>query len=276
MPAACPVVPHDAGAACERVLAARPRQLVERDDQRRPRDDARGPVDVRVSLERPSMLSRVRAWRPACRPACACRRRARRASRGPSVSTSTRAYQTSMSRIVAKRAIALAVLARAAASTIALAVARREAALARGDHDAGRQPLDVPLPGAGERLVEVVDVEDEAPLGRAEDAEVREVGVTAALHVEARARRRREVGGHDRRGAAIERERRGEHAAVADRHELGHARRGLRLEDADRVGPLRRRLVRAVARARDSGARRPPALGARSAGSVWSSCERPS
>ena len=59
-----------------------------------------------------------------------------------------------------------------------------------------------------------------------------------------------EVGRHDQRRAAVERERRGEHAAVADRHELRHARLGLPLEELDRVEPVRRRLEVGVARPR--------------------------
>ena len=55
--------------------------------------------------------------------------------------------------------------------------------------------------GPGQRLVEVVDVEHQPPLGRREHPEVRQVRVAAALHLEARARRRREVGGHHQRGA---------------------------------------------------------------------------
>jgi hypothetical protein len=38
-----------------------------------------------------------------------------------------------------------------------------EPAIAGGDLEAGRQPLDVPLERAGQGLVEVVQVEDEPP-----------------------------------------------------------------------------------------------------------------
>ena len=55
--------------------------------------------------------------------------------------------------------------------------------------------------GPGQRLVEVVDVEHQSPLGRREQPEVREVGVAAALHGQARARRGGQVGGHDQRRA---------------------------------------------------------------------------
>ena len=52
-----------------------------------------------------------------------------------------------------------------------------------GDHDARRQPLDIPLPRPGQRFVEVVDVEDQVPLGRGEEAEVEQVGVVPQRRV---------------------------------------------------------------------------------------------
>ena len=64
-----------------------------------------------------------------------------------------------------------------------------EPVLAPGYLQARGEPFDVPLPRAGQGLVEVVDVEDQAPLRRAEDAEVRQVRVTAGLHRQARYRR---------------------------------------------------------------------------------------
>ena len=114
----------------------------------------------------------------------------------------------------------------------------REAAIAPADLDARGEPLDVPLPRPLVRLVEVVEVEDEPAVGGGEDAEVRQVRVAAELGGDAGRRATGEIGGHDRRGAAEERERRGEHPAVADRDELGHPRRGLLLQDRDRVGPV--------------------------------------
>jgi hypothetical protein len=53
--------------------------------------------------------------------------------------------------------------------------------------EARRQPLDVPLPGAGERFVEVVDVEQHSALWCAKHPEVREVGVAAELDDHTRA-----------------------------------------------------------------------------------------
>ena len=54
--------------------------------------------------------------------------------------------------------------------------------LASRDDDAGGEPLDVPLPGPRVGLVEVVEVERQPPLRRAEQAEVRKVRVAAELH----------------------------------------------------------------------------------------------
>ena len=113
-----------------------------------------------------------------------------------------------------------------------------EPAVAAGDLEARRQPLDVPLPRARQGLVEVVDVEHQLPLGRGEHPEVRQVRVTAELDGQARAGRGGQVGGHDQRGAAVERERRDQHPAVADRHQLGDPLVRLLLEQRDRVGAV--------------------------------------
>jgi hypothetical protein len=65
------------------------------------------------------------------------------------------------------------------------------------DRDAGGEALDVPLERPRVRLVEVVDVEDESPVGPLEEPEVRDVGVTAELHPDARRGHGCEVGRHD-------------------------------------------------------------------------------
>ena len=119
---------------------------------------------------------------------------------------------------------------------------RGEVAVAPGDLKARREALDVPFPGAGKGLVEVVDVEHQAAIGGGEDAEVRQVGIAAELDLEPGLGSLLEVHRHDRRRAAIERERRGEHPPVADRNELGDTALGLVLEHLDRVLPLCRRL----------------------------------
>ncbi len=111
-----------------------------------------------------------------------------------------------------------------------------EASRPTGDHEAGREALDVPLEGSVERLVEVVDVEDEVALGRCEQPEVGEVGVAAQLDDDPGIRGGREVGRHRQRRPAVERERRDRHPAVADRDQLGDPGGGLLLQERDRVG----------------------------------------
>jgi len=59
-----------------------------------------------------------------------------------------------------------------------------EPVAAPGDFQVGREPVDVPFSGAGQRLVEVVDVEHQGGARRAEQAEVGQVRILA--------RRRRE------------------------------------------------------------------------------------
>ena len=108
-------------------------------------------------------------------------------------------------------------------------------------------------------LVEVVDVEDELAVGRREPTEVRQVGISAALHAESAVGHRRQVGGHHDRGAAVERERRREHALVPDRDELGDTGHFLTAEERDGIGPIGRRLPCRVAGPRDLRARGFPA-----------------
>ena len=128
---------------------------------------------------------------------------------------------------------------------------RGEVAVAPGDREARRKALDVPLPGPRKGLVEVVDVQHLTAVRGGEDAEVREVGIAACLDPQPGLGGLREVHRHDRRRAAKERERRGEHPPVADRHQLLDTALGLILEHLDRISPARRRLPFAVARARN-------------------------
>ncbi len=60
-----------------------------------------------------------------------------------------------------------------------------EAIVAAGEHEARGETLHVPLPRTRQRLVEVVDVEDDAPLRRGEGAEVQQMAVTASLNAQA-------------------------------------------------------------------------------------------
>ncbi len=131
-----------------------------------------------------------------------------------------------------------------------------QAVFAGGDREAGAEALDVPLPRPGQRLVEVVEVEDEAPVGGGEGAEVGEVGIAAGLHAQARDRGPRQVGSHHRGGAAVEGERRGRHSPVADRDQLRDPRARLPLEDLDRVLAVLGRAPAGVAGARRARTRR--------------------
>ena len=103
-----------------------------------------------------------------------------------------------------------------------LALLGVEPAVAAGDREARHEPLDVPLERPWQRLVEVVDAEDQPPVRSGEDAEVREVRVAAELHLQVGVRRRGEIARHERGAAPVEGERGDEHAPVPDRDELGH------------------------------------------------------
>ena len=151
-----------------------------------------------------------------------------------------------------------------------------EAAVAAGDGEARDESLQVPLERARKRLVEVVDVEDEPPVGRGECTEVGEVRIPAELDLQPRPRAVREIGRHWVGGAAEERERRHEHASVSNRDKLRHASGRLLLEQVDRIAPVRRRAPLAEDRAPHLGPRSPsPAPPARPAsGEVRPSASR--
>ena len=132
-----------------------------------------------------------------------------------------------------------------------------EAQVPSGDREAGGEPLHVPLERSRQRLVEVVETEDEPPIRCGVDAEVREVRVSAELRVQSRPRPVGEVGCHEIRPAAEEGERGGQHAPVPNGAELGKTRLSLLLEKIDRVSADLRRLPRAVRRASELGASGP-------------------
>jgi hypothetical protein len=62
--------------------------------------------------------------------------------------------------------------------------------------------------------------------------------IAAQLYIEPGVLVPGQVGRHDERRAAEERERRRQHSAVSDRQKLGNARALLRLEQRDRVGTV--------------------------------------
>jgi hypothetical protein len=135
-----------------------------------------------------------------------------------------------------------------------------QAAVAAGDGDARDQALEVPLPRARQRLVEVVEIEHERPVGRGEPSEVRQVRVAAQLRPDAGRGGGGKVGGHDRRRTAVEREGGLEHPPVADRQQLLDPRRPLRHERVDGIGAVRGGRPFGVAGAR-RGAPGGPAVG---------------
>ena len=95
-----------------------------------------------------------------------------------------RSYQTSMLRIAASRRISSR-YARAAAAR-PLGAPLLEAAIRGRRSRSSRRAASRPIRTVPGGLVEVVDVEDQPPVGRGEAAEVGEVGVAAELHVEVR------------------------------------------------------------------------------------------
>ena len=143
----------------------------------------------------------------------------------------------------------VAVGAHAAGHRVA-ALRLRRAVLPPRHPDARDQPAHVPLPRPGVRLVEVVQVEDQVPLGGGVEAEVAQVGVTADDGQDAGRRQAREVLGHDRRRTAEEGERRGRHPADPHRHEPRDAALVGDLHEVDGVEPVGGWLPVAQGRAR--------------------------
>ncbi len=73
---------------------------------------------------------------------------------------------------------------------------------APGQHERRGHTLQIPLEGAADGFIEIVDVEDEATVGCGEGAEVAHVGIAAQLRFNAGVGNHGEVGGHHWRGAA--------------------------------------------------------------------------
>ena len=155
-------------------------------------------------------------------------------------STSNRSYQTSSARIPANRAICSPITSHHRQHR------RRDSPGAKsvvpaGDHETGRQAFDVPFPRAGQRLVEIVHVENQIPLGRGKHAKVQQVAIAAQLHPQAGRRRAGQVGRHDRRRSAIKRKRRLLHAAITNRQQMRHAVDARLDDDLDRIAAIGRR-----------------------------------
>ena len=94
---------------------------------------------------------------------------------------------------------------------------------ASGQHQRGRHALQVPLEWAANRLIEVVDVEDQPPVGRGVCAQVAHMRVAAKLAHDAGRRKLRQVRGHHRRCAAKVSERRLGHELILELDQRRHA-----------------------------------------------------
>ena len=194
------------------------RQVAQRDDDRRLADD---PI---LAVDHARRASTAPAGCRACGPSrrsprrvfsavfaaffVCCPSRARLSSIAASIrSCSDRcAYQMSIVRISANSAIASRYArtdARVAPRASALLKPLLRAAIVK----LAAMRLTSYSNGPGKRLVEVVEVEQQRPLGRGEHAEVRQVGIAAQLDGQTGPRRVLQVGGHDLGRAAIERER---------------------------------------------------------------------
>ena len=119
-----------------------------------------------------------------------------------------------------------------------------------GEHQAGRQPLEVPLPRPDGRLVEVVHVEHDDAARRPVEPEVHAVGVAAELRADAGRGRDQQVVGHHVGGTTEVGERRRRHAVDADRHEVRCPPAVGSLEAGDGIESITGRRPGRVARSR--------------------------
>ena len=111
--------------------------------------------------------------------------------------------------------------------------------LSSGHPEARHQPAQIPLPGPGMRLVEVVQVDHQILLGRRVETEVAEMRITTDDRGDAGGRKLRNVIRHDARGATKEAIGRGHHAADPDRDQPLHSP-FVRTHDLfDRIRPVR-------------------------------------
>ncbi len=119
-----------------------------------------------------------------------------------------------------------------------------------GDPDAGRQTPQIPLPGAGMRLVEIVQVDNEIPFRRGVETEVAKMRITADHRTDAGRRQRCDILGHHAGGAPQEPVGRGHHAGHPDRDQPRKSA-FMRLHDLhDRIRPVGRGLPLAQRTAR--------------------------
>ena len=108
------------------------------------------------------------------------------------------------------------------------------AGFAPGKHQRGGHALQVPLEGSADGLIEVVDVEDEAAVGRGKCAQVADVGIAADLGEDAGIGQAAQVGGHHGNGAAEIAEGRLGHELPLELDQRRDAAAGGMLEEFDR------------------------------------------
>ncbi len=118
--------------------------------------------------------------------------------------------------------------------------------MAGGDDDAGRESLDVPLPGSRQGFVEIVYIEEDVALRRGEAAEIHQVSVAASLHAQSGLWGRRQIGRHDRGRPAIEGERRLGHASEANWDQRRDSALVGLAQKLDRIAPILGRLPTAM------------------------------
>ena len=82
-------------------------------------------------------------------------------------------------------------------------------------HETGGQAFDIPFERAWQGFIEIIDVEQRAPFGRGEAAEIGQMRVTAELHGECRVRQAGQVLRHHCGGATVEGEGADAHAGGA-------------------------------------------------------------
>jgi hypothetical protein len=123
-----------------------------------------------------------------------------------------------------------------------------EPVVAARDLKARRHPLHVPLERPRQRLIEVVHIEQQDPLGRRERAEVRQMRIAAQLGLQPGHRRIRQVRRHDLGRAPVEGERRNHHPAMPDRHQILLTGAVLLLQQRNRIGAARSRAPLRMAR----------------------------
>ena len=96
------------------------------------------------------------------------------------------------------------------------------AGFAAGQDNTGRQALHIPLKRPADGFVEVVDVKDQPAIGRGVGAQVAHMRVPAELGKDAGMGQHRQVGGHDRNGAAKKTKGRSRHPLPLDRQQRRH------------------------------------------------------